>query len=67
MPPAPKIATQAPPDANIGTKITDKALLTGPYAKGTVIQWWVQHTDYVDPAMSQGKLQCVKRRATKPA
>ncbi|MCL2489173.1 MAG: hypothetical protein FWF36_00360 [Propionibacteriaceae bacterium] len=59
-PPAPKIATQAPSDANVGAKITDKALLTGPYAKGTVIQWWVQHTDYVDPSMPQDKLQCVK-------
>ena len=59
-PPAPKIATQAPTNANVGAKITDKAMLTGPYVNGTVIQWWVQHTEYVDPTMPQDKLQCVK-------
>jgi len=59
-PPTPLITTKAPADATVGDKISDETTLTGPYATGTVIQWWVQHTDYVDDTMPADQLQCVK-------
>ena len=57
--PAPQIATQAPSNATVGDTIHDTATLTGPYPQGTIIQFWSQHTDYIDPDMPQDQLQCV--------
>jgi hypothetical protein len=59
-PPAPLINTQAPADAAVGEMITDQTLLTGPYDQGTVIQWWVQHTGFIDPDAAYDELRCVQ-------
>ncbi|MDR1635635.1 MAG: hypothetical protein LBS27_12135 [Bifidobacteriaceae bacterium] len=42
--PKPKITTNAPQHADLGEKIKDEAILTGPYPKGTQVEFWYQHT-----------------------
>jgi hypothetical protein len=57
-PPAPEITTNAPQHANVGESIRDEALLTGPYPKGTVVEFWYQHTPYANPGAPADDLTC---------
>jgi LPXTG-motif cell wall-anchored protein len=57
-PPTPKITTNAPQHANTGDKISDEATLTGPYPKGTQVEFWYQHTDYTNPGAARDELKC---------
>ncbi|MCL1899667.1 MAG: hypothetical protein FWG11_03970 [Promicromonosporaceae bacterium] len=56
--PKPKITTNAPQHANVGEKITDEAILTGPFPKGTQVEFWYQHTNYTDPGAARDQLKC---------
>jgi hypothetical protein len=56
--PEPKITTLAPAHADLGEKITDEASLTGPYPKGTTVEFWYQFTDYVNPGAARDELRC---------
>ncbi|MDR2566362.1 MAG: hypothetical protein LBC97_09990 [Bifidobacteriaceae bacterium] len=54
----PQITTTAPEHAQVGDTITDEALLTGPFPKGTQVEFWYQRTDYINPGAAQDELRC---------
>jgi hypothetical protein len=56
--PKPRITTNAPERANTGDKIKDEAILTGPYPKGTQVEFLYQHTPYTNPAADRDDLKC---------
>lgn len=56
----PTITTQAPPDATTGQAIRDRATLTGPFAAGTVIEFWGRPSPYVDASQPSDQLDCVR-------
>jgi LPXTG-motif cell wall-anchored protein len=56
--PEPRIITTAPEHAQVGDKITDEALLTGPFPKGTQVEFWYQRTDYINPGAAKDELKC---------
>ncbi|MDR1188220.1 MAG: LPXTG cell wall anchor domain-containing protein [Bifidobacteriaceae bacterium] len=59
-PPAvvPEITTLAPAHAEVGQKITDEASLTGPYPEGTQVEFWYQHTPFINPGAARDELRC---------
>ncbi|MCL1900320.1 MAG: LPXTG cell wall anchor domain-containing protein, partial [Promicromonosporaceae bacterium] len=56
--PKPKITTNAPQHANVGDRIKDEAILTGPFLKGTQVEFWYQHTDYTNPGAARDEMKC---------
>jgi LPXTG-motif cell wall-anchored protein len=56
--PEPKITTLAPEHADVGQQITDEASLTGPFPKGTQVEFWYQFTEYINPGAARDALRC---------
>jgi LPXTG-motif cell wall-anchored protein len=56
--PEPRITTNAPEHANLGEKVKDEAILTGPFPEGTQVEFWYQHTPYTNPDAALDELKC---------
>ncbi|MDR1450498.1 MAG: hypothetical protein LBI84_09960 [Propionibacteriaceae bacterium] len=39
-------------------RIPDEASLTGPYPKGTQVEFWYQFTDYINHGAARDELRC---------